>query len=240
MSPNLQCLQLTFCLFLTICLPINLLDLLVLEVSHMEEAATTTVTVEAFAMSTKLSSAPAAIIQHGDCHGHCCCFKGVPEPDFAPATLCCHQQVANYVVTQVIGIHDPPPHPLLLATAPTPAPSTRHLLWLPTNPASSQSPSPFSSQSMKRNYSPFFLPVIHQTIHRRRRPLIIPFLFMGRTAYAHTHCLAPLPLFLYKKAYLAQNLLGLDEISYTMHLGSLTYFFFSPYNFFLFFFDTTH
>lgn len=58
---------------------------------------------------------------------------------------------------------------------------------------------------------------------------------MGRTAYAHTHCLAPLPLFLYKKAYLAQNLLGLDEISYTMHLGSLTFFFFSPYNFFLFF-----
>lgn len=122
MSPNLQCLQLTFCLFLTICLPINLLDLLVLEVSHMEEAATTTVTVEAFAMSTKLSSAPAPIIQHGDCHGHCCCFKGVPEPDFASATLCCHQQVANYVVTLVIGIHDPPPHPLLLATAPTPAP----------------------------------------------------------------------------------------------------------------------
>lgn len=205
----------------------------------MEKAATTTVTVEAFSMSTKLSSAPAPIIQHGDCHGRCCCFKGVPEPEFAAATLCCHRQLANYVAILVIGIHDLPPHPLLLATAPTPAPSTRHLLWLPTTPAGSQSPSPFSSQSIKRKYSPFFLPVLHQTVNRRRRPLIIPFLFMGRTAHVHTHCLAPLPLFLCMKAYLTENLLGLGEISYTMHLGSLT-FFFHPITFFFFFSDTTH
>lgn len=74
----------------------------------MEEAATTSVTVEAFAMATKplLSSASTPIIQHGDCHSHCCCFEGVPEPDFTTATLRCLRQLANYVVSPVIGIHD--------------------------------------------------------------------------------------------------------------------------------------